>query len=142
MSSVSLAGRVGSLIAVAALMVLTVDPTAEAAFPGANGRIAFASSEPCGADFCNAIVTANPDGTARTLVFTAPPETIVDNPAWSADGTRLLTGGWDGVAREWDTATLTLLRALPAGAPATERAVQVLTDRPRGEERRVGTEGA
>lgn len=39
--------------------------------------------------------------------------------ALSADRSRILTGGWDGVVREWDTASLRLVRTLPAGAPAS-----------------------
>jgi Tol biopolymer transport system component len=55
--------------------------SANAAFPGANGKIAFS----CG--FPSDICIANPDGTGTTNI-TNSPETETD-PAWSADGAKI-----------------------------------------------------
>ena len=62
-----------------ALVVLLAPAAAHAAFPGQNGKIAFAR----GGD----IWTMNPDGTAQVnLTNTAVAE---NNPAWSPDGAKL-----------------------------------------------------
>jgi hypothetical protein len=58
--------------------------TAQAAFPGANGKIAFADLGPQSFD----IHTINPDGTGDTTV--TPADAIDDfHPAWSPDGARI-----------------------------------------------------
>jgi Tol biopolymer transport system component len=56
-------------------------PPAEAAFPGGNGRIVFASNE---GGFERSLVTIEPDGSGRTRIVDRG-----DEPAWSPDGTRI-----------------------------------------------------
>lgn len=73
-----------ALIALGAMLALMSLP-AEAAFPGANGRIAFSAGEsPCNPDSGNGFVqTMNSDGSdVRTLGEGC-------NPAWTADGATL-----------------------------------------------------
>jgi Tol biopolymer transport system component len=74
------------LVAVtAASLLYGAAPVAQAAFPGANGKIAF--SDPSGG-----IWAIDPDGTDRTAI-TVPPPYGVDGydiePAWTADGSRI-----------------------------------------------------
>jgi WD40-like Beta Propeller Repeat len=65
------------------LGALIVPATAHAAFPGANGNIAFAD----GADNASEIHTINPDGTGRTQLTS---NAVFDGaPAWSPDGTKI-----------------------------------------------------
>jgi hypothetical protein len=62
----------------ASLCLLLAAGPAQAAFPGANGKIAAAKdSDPTG------IHTLNPDGTGDTALTSAGDR----NPAWSPDGT-------------------------------------------------------
>lgn len=63
------------LAAIAALLALALCSPAAAAFPGANGRIAFSGPTD--------IRTANPDGSGLQVLATG------GEPAWSADGRRL-----------------------------------------------------
>ena len=70
-------------LVVALLLVLpaVLPSMAEAAYPGANGRIAFATG--------GAIWTVNPDGSAPQQL-TSPTSPVVDlAPSWSPDGTRI-----------------------------------------------------
>jgi Tol biopolymer transport system component len=53
---------------------------AQAAFPGTNGKIAFASN----ADGDYEIYTVNPDGSGLDQLTTSPSDDT--NPAWSPDG--------------------------------------------------------
>src|SRR5215203_4705149 len=69
-------------VLVAVLVVTIVAGTtreAEAAFPGANGRIAFSSNDGIG--------TVNPEGSDQTNLTPVPAGG--GQPAWSADGTEL-----------------------------------------------------
>ena len=60
-------------------LALLVPATSHAAFPGANGKIAFVRGDD--------IWTMNPDGTAQVnLTNTAAVES---NPAWSPDGKQI-----------------------------------------------------
>jgi Tol biopolymer transport system component len=67
------------------VVVLALAAPAHAAFPGANGKIAFG--------FANHIWVINPDGTGRTQITTANDlnglPTFDDGPAWSPDGTKI-----------------------------------------------------
>ena len=67
---------------------------AEAAFPGTNGQIAFASLR-TGAH----VWLMNPDGSSQTM-FNDKAEY---EPAWSADGSKL---AWIGISGGWDIFTL------------------------------------
>jgi Tol biopolymer transport system component len=80
-----------SLVFLTALMPAT---PAQAAFPGTNGKIAFASNraEPnpsgCGQSCNYEIYTIDPDGTDLTrLTFDSAPD---ENPAWSPDGKKIV----------------------------------------------------
>ena len=84
------------LLAIAAL--LAAAPAAQAAFPGANGLVAFECREQGVPGVC----TANPDGSGRTRILDGARQ-----PAWSADGRRIAftvddtqSGtSWIGIAR-------------------------------------------
>jgi Tol biopolymer transport system component len=65
------------------LLAMTLVSSTEAAFPGENGRIAFASSR----DGNPEVYLANPDGSGQTRLTTQPGADI--DPAWSPDGNRI-----------------------------------------------------
>jgi hypothetical protein len=62
------------LVAMAATLV--VAPSAQAAFPGANGKIAFTSDRDSNQEIC----TMEPDGTALTNITNHPG--VDQSPAW------------------------------------------------------------
>jgi hypothetical protein len=64
-----------AVLAIASTAAL-LPASAEAAFPGQNGKIAFS---------CPLICTMNPDGTGRTAVTSI----LGRDAAWSADGTKI-----------------------------------------------------
>jgi uncharacterized repeat protein (TIGR01451 family) len=66
------------------LVWLVAAAPAEAAFPGANGLIAFSSNRDGDYD----IYTMNPDGTGVTQLTDDPAPDV--RPQWSADGTRIV----------------------------------------------------
>src|SRR3954453_20082739 len=68
--------RVGVL---ATLLVALLSGSAQAAFPGQNGKIAYERGDD--------IWTVNPDGTGRTQLTSG--SDIDSNPAWSPDGQRI-----------------------------------------------------
>jgi Tol biopolymer transport system component len=70
-----------SLVALVASFALGPLP-ADAAFPGANGKIAFSRGMFASFD----IYSINPDGTGQTQLTSAPYDTT---PAWSPDGTKI-----------------------------------------------------
>jgi WD40-like Beta Propeller Repeat len=77
-------GGVGIVLVFLALIVLVVRAApAGAAFPGGNGKIAFASDR----DGNNEIYVMNNDGTAQTRITNNPASD--SDPAWSADGTKI-----------------------------------------------------
>jgi Tol biopolymer transport system component len=81
--------------AVVVVMALTVGALssavpAYAAFPGENGKIAFASSRGGDAE----IYTINPDGTGLAQLTNNSDADL--NPAWSPDGRKLLYERWQG----------------------------------------------
>jgi WD40-like Beta Propeller Repeat len=83
-------GRLGVLIALVAL-ALALPATAQAAYPGANGRVAYASNNG-GAD--TEIMSAAYDGTGSTqLTSNADNE---KDPAWSADGKKIAYARFGG----------------------------------------------
>jgi hypothetical protein len=76
--------RLLCLVAIVAPAVLA--PVADAAFPGANGRIAYDVDEDCFGENYH-LDTVNPDGSSRSSVPT--PGVYNQMPAWSPDGVRL-----------------------------------------------------
>src|SRR5690242_18076290 len=67
--------KIGTTVAAMLLGVLGLVAPAHAAFPGANGRIAFSSY--------GQVYTINADGTGGTVLASGR------DPAWSPDGTKL-----------------------------------------------------
>jgi Tol biopolymer transport system component len=74
-----LKGRFALVVLVIA--VLGVPASAQATFPGANGKLAFQCAPP--SDIC----VANPDGTGTTNITNSPESEAY--PAWSADGAKI-----------------------------------------------------
>lgn len=72
----------GVVIACAALCATLWTAPAEAAFPGQNGKIAFARD--------GDIWTVNPDGTGRIRITTNPARDF--SPRWSPDGKQIASG--------------------------------------------------
>lgn len=75
--------RLTAVLASCLLCVLAQVAPAHAAFPGANGKIAFARFMGDGVD----IFTVNPDGTGETRLTTNSGGNGL--PAWSPDGSRI-----------------------------------------------------
>jgi hypothetical protein len=73
-----------ALLAAVSLLALAGVRPAQAAFPGANGKIAFEGGYPLKS---RTIYTANPDGSALTRLTFGRGST--HDPAWSADGRKL-----------------------------------------------------
>jgi Tol biopolymer transport system component len=68
------------------LCLLVAVPTAQAAFPGTNGKILFTRWTPPGEQNLD-IYTVNPDGSGVTNIDNSP---LSDEfPAWSPDGTKI-----------------------------------------------------
>jgi Tol biopolymer transport system component len=65
---------------------LTLTPVAQAAFPGANGKIVFSSFRN-GAPSDIDLFTMNPDGSGQTRITSAVRNDM--DPVWSADGRRI-----------------------------------------------------
>jgi TolB protein len=78
----------GGVLAVAIVLTLAGGVRdADAAFPGANGRIAYVSDREAGSGEPAELYTIDPDGTDRLqLTTTLGSES---NPAWSADGAKI-----------------------------------------------------
>jgi Tol biopolymer transport system component len=77
-----------SLVAlVAAVFVLAIPLSADAAFPGYNGKIAFLSSRGCPSQSCPGqdLYTINPDGSFETKLLSE----FTRDPAWSPDGRKI-----------------------------------------------------
>ncbi len=82
-------------------LALLIAPAAHAAFPGANGKIAFVRCCPGG---LHQIFTMNPDGTGQTQVSDGTAND--QNPAWSPDGAKIaFTSGAAGAAQIWTMST-------------------------------------
>jgi TolB protein len=95
--------RVLIVVAIAACAIAAAAP-AEAAFPGANGRIAFVTVD---AQFHRYVWTVNPDGSDAMFAIADS-----DEPEWMPDGSRLL------VARAGSSAT-EIWSVKPDGSDAT-----------------------
>jgi len=82
-----------ALIAVCgfALLAISGSHSGEAAFPGANGRIAYSYGDA----YTRAIWAANPDGTAPTMLTSGASD---ETPAYSADGSRIAFERNGGIA--------------------------------------------
>jgi Tol biopolymer transport system component len=72
--------RIAALISVVASALIAGAPTAQAAFPGENGKIAFSAFRNGNMD----IYTVNPDGTGLQQITSDP--AWDSDPVWSADG--------------------------------------------------------
>ncbi len=95
----------------------TAMPT-HAAFPGPNGKIAYASYPR--ADALEEIYTVNPDGTGRTRLTFRPTDAIQSSvaPAVSPDGTMIAFHRYNA---DTDISDLVIIESTaPAGTPATE----------------------
>jgi TolB protein len=73
-----------SLVAVLSALACAFAAPAQAAFPGANGKLAYDSD----ADGDFEIYTVNPDGTGKTKLTNNSARDV--NPAWSPDGSKIL----------------------------------------------------
>jgi hypothetical protein len=71
-------------LAAVVLLLLVAAGSAQAAFPGKNGKIVFRSNRTGHAD----IYTMDPDGTNRVNLTRNPAEDV--DPRWSPDGTRIV----------------------------------------------------
>src|SRR5262245_14574197 len=100
-------------IALAVAVALVAAPSAaHAAFPGANGKIAFTRWDSSISQ--NQLLLANADGTGQTIISTTL------NPAgmyWTADGTRLLTDGIYSFNPDGSGQTLIAPGGRPAPSP-------------------------
>jgi len=76
-----------SVFAVVSVGLLAEPPQAEAAFPGANGKIVFASNRDASNIGEYEIYVMNADGTGVTRLTNSPGSN--DNPKWSPDGTKI-----------------------------------------------------
>ena len=77
-------------VALVTLLALAFAPAAEAAFPGANGKIATTWID----SFNDGIHTMNPDGTGDTWL--TPTDTSATDSSWSADGTKIAFDSFSG----------------------------------------------
>jgi Tol biopolymer transport system component len=79
--------RIASLsFALALSLSLALASSAQAAFPGANGKIAFIKETHVGGSTQRDIYTVNPDGTALTRLTT---DELSSDPVWSPDATKI-----------------------------------------------------
>jgi Tol biopolymer transport system component len=69
------------------LLMLMLAATVHAAFPGANGKIAFNTDRVVDGETTYSIYAMNPDGTGSTSLITSA--FIQSEPAWSPDGTEI-----------------------------------------------------
>ena len=79
---------------VGVVSALALAPTAEGSFPGHNGKFAFERPAQQGSGGCcvTHIFTANPDGSGQVDI-TPTSDVFVNQPAWSADGQKLVVNG-------------------------------------------------
>ena len=80
--------RIASLMLAAALTPLVGAPAADAAFPGADGRIAFTQEAPAGDHTQSDVYTVNPDGSGLQRLSASANQNEF-GPAFNAAGTRI-----------------------------------------------------
>jgi TolB protein len=113
------AAQLSLLSGLALVALLTLAAPAQAAFPGANGKIAFTSVR----DGNYEIYKMNPDGTAQTRLTTNA-ATYDTTPSWSPDGTKIafssypVSGGNDVYTMNPDGTGVTRLTTAGGGGPA------------------------
>jgi Tol biopolymer transport system component len=85
-----------------ALGCFVLTQSANAAFPGANGKIAYADQHPGELGDGEEITVVNPDGTGRTLLTTSNGRDL--EPDWKADGTRIAfqSDRWDPFSQDFE----------------------------------------
>jgi Tol biopolymer transport system component len=91
-------GAIRSLLILLAVVgvILAVAAPAHAAFPGANGKIAYVRDAGQGVGTCpDEIDTINPDGTGVSSLTSSTSTNL--SPAWSADGQRIVFARAQGV---------------------------------------------
>ncbi len=107
--------------------------TASAAFPGTNGKIAFFSSRdaPDPFDIPNSdIYTMEPDGSGVSRVTTTPNGRQAADPAWSANGQRLvLASSKEGVVDQHGNASLDIYVVEADGSGLTRLTSEADTER-------------
>jgi Tol biopolymer transport system component len=90
--------RAAAVALVAAVALLALTATAQAAFPGTNGKIAFDSQRDPGFNFD--IYSMNSDGSGQTSLTSDPEDDLA--PAWSPDGQKIAFYSFrDGAAEVW-----------------------------------------
>jgi hypothetical protein len=98
-------------ITIALFAVLAVPTSAQAAFPGANGKIAFTRWNQ--AMLQHEVWTANPDGSGQTMISTD----YTPGMSWTADGSRLLVDGIYSMNPDGSDRTFVTLGGRPAPSP-------------------------
>jgi WD40-like Beta Propeller Repeat len=108
---------IAAAVAVACLVALSaVSEKAEAAFPGKNGRIAYACWNR-GKDF--EIYTINPNGSGKTQLTHNNTDDI--DPAYSPDGKKIVYAGEDGPKGDLKIYTINASGGISSKSPTTMR---------------------
>jgi Tol biopolymer transport system component len=108
---------IAAAVAVACLVALSaVSEKAEAAFPGKNGRIAYAGWNR-GKDY--EIYTINPNGSGKTQLTHNNTDDI--DPAYSPDGKKIVYAGEDGPKGDLEIYTINASGGISSKSPTTMR---------------------